>query len=906
MALLAAMLLTLLPVLAASPPAGGNDITSKITIDSLNISEFGDPTPLSGDGATGLTFELSQAYQVNLTWSTALTSIAVNDYFVIEVDFGSGELYDFNGTVDIPFPKGSSTIVAQMTWHQVTLSTYQIVIAFTAPVTGVDIGGTAGLFFAYGFDEDKAEQTNDWEFEINSTTTFTFTGENGTHPGTGPVDYWRLSQALLKSGTNTSDNSRGYWSVIVNDSASSAGDMFATPPSGVTITDTFFNDATYAAQCITPLHMPIPDYHHGGHYRASFWRKPNYAPTPTKVNTGEGAFGSNIGAASTDDAYFYIYTMTEAKMKELWDWRYDLKPYPTSGTDGELQEVLIYGARYKAFHDTFTSATDYPLDLPVTGQYGFNESRDISKYFEPIALGMVKSISLTDGGNGGFEIELDTAALDGKAVYIVYSTDLTVGTTGAKYGNKVTISPDTKLLMNEERGEFLKTWGVGTITASNAGIVLNKVDATDNTPIAAPATFSLMRYMGAVEHTSSGSKSKWTLNTSGGSVGSGDLFPAADTYFELVETTPPTGYQINDTPIYFTLTDGDATTPYKLTLGTVDSSGTFIVTGVPSHVTFDADKRTITVENTPNPASTTPAITTSAAEKTTGNKTITAANPVTIVDTVTYSNLTPSTEYTLKGILMDKSTGAPLEINGSAVPEVTADFTSSGTGNGTTTLEFPIDASTLAGKNIVVFEELYEKGGTTVVAEHEDINDAAQTVTIVAPPTTPYTPSDDDPDPTLPPSSTPEVTPSPTPEITPTPTPPTTTDTDDDDDDDDDDGTTTTPDGGTTTTPEPTVPPDIPGGGGGGIVPFEKDDGEIIFIQLDEDGTPLGKWVQNEDGDWELVDLLEDEIPRGAFLPKTGSVLITGIFAVGTAMTASGLFIGRKRREDDEENVNAE
>ena len=162
----------------------------------------------------------------------------------------------------------------------------------------------------------------------------------------------------------------------------------------------------------------------------------------------------------------------------------------------------------------------------------------------------------------------------------------------------------------------------------------------------------------------------------------------------------------------------------------------------------------------------------------------------------------------------------------------------------------------------------------------------------IAAPVGPTDPGDPDPTPT------PDVTPDVTPEVTPTDPTPTPTDTDG--------GTTTTPGGETTTTPAPTVPPGIPGGGGGGIVPFEKDDGEVIFVQLDEDGTPLGKWVQNEDGEWELLELLEDEIPRGAFLPKTGSMLITGIFIAGAAMTAGGLILGRKRKEEDEENADAE
>ena len=99
---------------------------------------------------------------------------------------------------------------------------------------------------------------------------------------------------------------------------------------------------------------------------------------------------------------------------------------------------------------------------------------------------------------------------------------------------------------------------------------------------------------------------------------------------------------------------------------------------------------------------------------------------ITIVDVVEYTGLIPGETYTISGILMDKSTGEPLLIDGS---EVTAEveFTPEAA-DGTVELTYTLDASTLAGATIVVFETLYQDGVET--AAHADINDEAQTITI--------------------------------------------------------------------------------------------------------------------------------------------------------------------------------
>ena len=102
------------------------------------------------------------------------------------------------------------------------------------------------------------------------------------------------------------------------------------------------------------------------------------------------------------------------------------------------------------------------------------------------------------------------------------------------------------------------------------------------------------------------------------------------------------------------------------------------------------------------------------------------AKPITLVDTVSYKNLKPGTEYTVSGRLMDKETGNELS------PAVTATtkFTPT-SANGTVDIKFTLDASKLGGKKVVAFEKVSEGGN--VVASHEDINDDGQTVAIKKP-----------------------------------------------------------------------------------------------------------------------------------------------------------------------------
>ena len=104
----------------------------------------------------------------------------------------------------------------------------------------------------------------------------------------------------------------------------------------------------------------------------------------------------------------------------------------------------------------------------------------------------------------------------------------------------------------------------------------------------------------------------------------------------------------------------------------------------------------------------------------------------TIKDTVEYCAVKGKT-YTIRGILMDKETNEPLLIDDEEVEQsvkITPEQNC-----GTTELLFELDTSELAGKSIVVFETLYEKVSETKenkIASHEDIDDEAQTVTVIS------------------------------------------------------------------------------------------------------------------------------------------------------------------------------
>lgn len=111
-----------------------------------------------------------------------------------------------------------------------------------------------------------------------------------------------------------------------------------------------------------------------------------------------------------------------------------------------------------------------------------------------------------------------------------------------------------------------------------------------------------------------------------------------------------------------------------------------------------------------------------------------ADKSVTIVDTVAYQNLVQGQKYKVTGKLIDKSTGKALVIGGKEVTAET-EFIAEGT-EGTADVTFKFNGTGLTGKQLVAYEQLYvvTDKGESIIASHEDINDEAQTITMLAPP----------------------------------------------------------------------------------------------------------------------------------------------------------------------------
>ena len=121
-----------------------------------------------------------------------------------------------------------------------------------------------------------------------------------------------------------------------------------------------------------------------------------------------------------------------------------------------------------------------------------------------------------------------------------------------------------------------------------------------------------------------------------------------------------------------------------------------------------------------------------------GDHEIAATTSQAVVDSVEYTNLVPGREYTATGTLHvvneDGTDGGTLKDADGADVTATTTFTPE-TADGTVDVVFTLDASQLAGTDLVAFEDLSRAGVT--VATHADITDEGQTVTVTTPTTTP-------------------------------------------------------------------------------------------------------------------------------------------------------------------------
>ena len=120
----------------------------------------------------------------------------------------------------------------------------------------------------------------------------------------------------------------------------------------------------------------------------------------------------------------------------------------------------------------------------------------------------------------------------------------------------------------------------------------------------------------------------------------------------------------------------------------------------------------------------TPEIGTTATDASDHDHVAQASAKLCIDDEVAYRGLTPGQEYVVTGTLMDRATGK--QVDGATASTT---FTPKGE-SGTVTVSFEVDASELAGHDLVAFEVVTR--GDVTVATHEDLEDEGQTVRVVS------------------------------------------------------------------------------------------------------------------------------------------------------------------------------
>ncbi|MGN0442310.1 MAG: VaFE repeat-containing surface-anchored protein, partial [Acutalibacteraceae bacterium] len=118
-----------------------------------------------------------------------------------------------------------------------------------------------------------------------------------------------------------------------------------------------------------------------------------------------------------------------------------------------------------------------------------------------------------------------------------------------------------------------------------------------------------------------------------------------------------------------------------------------------------------------------PAISTTANAPSTNTQYAYATDNLQIDDTVFLSGLIPNEAYSVIGQVVERSTEKVLATS--------SEYITAGSDSQNVNMSFSLNASGYSGKDVVVYETLYYKG--QIVAEHKNINDTAQTVTLLNP-----------------------------------------------------------------------------------------------------------------------------------------------------------------------------
>lgn len=122
-----------------------------------------------------------------------------------------------------------------------------------------------------------------------------------------------------------------------------------------------------------------------------------------------------------------------------------------------------------------------------------------------------------------------------------------------------------------------------------------------------------------------------------------------------------------------------------------------------------------------------PILSTTAKGKVSGKNYVDIGGDMSIIDTIKYEGVQYGMTHTIKSYLVDKTTGKIVQDdNGNDIVK-TSEWEPEAT-QGSIDVEIPVTGKKLAGRTLVVFEEIYL--GDAMIACHKDINDANQTIKV--------------------------------------------------------------------------------------------------------------------------------------------------------------------------------
>lgn len=387
------------------------------------------------------------------------------------------------------------------------------------------------------------------------------------------------------------------------------------------------------------------------------------------------------GKAASKALYLGQYDVIEATAPE--GYVLDATPHNVSLTYAG-QDIEVTSASISASDARQHLSIDLNKAMEQDEAFGIGTNGEMAN----VSFGLYAAADITaaDGAviptNG--LIELVTPEKNGK---INFLSDLPIGTYYAK--EKAT---DPHYLLNSDKypikfnyaGQDTATVVAGNPTITNQllrGVIQGHKTSTDGTALAG-AVFGLFA-PDAINFTADAAIQTASSGTDGGFSFAGVRYGD----WQVVELTAPEGY---------------------------------VLDAAPHKVSIHDDGQVVTVEAVNRAV---PAIHTTATVD--GSHEALAIRKVTLVDTVSYSNLIIGKTYTVSGSLMDRETGkAVLDAQNSPVTASTT-FTATAE-NGSVDVIFNFDASGLAQHSVVVFESLTKDGETCAI--HADLADEGQTV----------------------------------------------------------------------------------------------------------------------------------------------------------------------------------